>query len=159
MNSLLIAPYLEETYPTPSLHLSTSPFAEVQEVVNQTMISLVPYWLPKISQTVMTDEDKKWSYEIRAPEAGYPMEEWENVPASACWEAACPGFERLEAMWGEVEGGPFLLGREVSYGDFVILGMLGMLGRMGREDLEMCLKWEGVRELWEASQEWMERDD
>lgn len=158
MNSLLIAPKLEELYPEPSLHLDTSPYAEAQDTVNEIIMTLVPYWLPKIFNKVSTDEDRKWAYEVRAPEAGYPLDQWQHLPADSFWEASKAGFGKLAALLERTEG-PFVLGEKLSFGDFVIVGMIKMFERMGGEDLEMCLREPAVWKLWDACGEWLVRDD
>lgn len=68
-----------------------------------------------------------------------PLGELERVKGGeAAWEAARPGLDALEDLvkGGEfkVDGGPFVLGSEVSYADFVIVAVLEGFRRIG-EDL------------------------
>lgn len=158
MNSILIAPKLDELYPEPNLQLGSNAHIEAQEITSQITNTLVPYWLPKLARTVMCEEDKKWFYEIRAPDAGVPLEQWEQTPANVFWDAAKPGLERLEALLERAEG-PFVLGGKPSYGDFVVVAAIKMFEVLGEEDLGKFFEYPAVKKLWDACGEWMVRDD
>lgn len=158
MNSLLITPKLDELYPEPSLQLGTKEQDEVQEVVDSIVKPLIPYWLPKVARNVLNDEDKAWMYEVRAPEAKVPLEEWERMPADEIWANAKPSIEKLVALL-ERHNGPFVMGEKPSYGDFVIVAFLKMFERMGNEDLGRFIEFPSIKALWDASAQWVQRDD
>lgn len=160
MNSINIAPKLEELYPSPSLQLESNAHVEAQEVVDSIIQSLVPYWLPKIGHDVLMEEDRKWFFEVQVPKRGLPLEDWESRPAEQYWEAVKPGLKRLEGLLERDMAGPFILGEKPSYGDFVIVAAIKMFEfGEGKEDLEKFLAFPAVRKLWEACGEWMVKED
>jgi len=92
-----------------------------------------------------------------------PLDELEATRGGEqAWQAAKAGLDDLEALMGQwkVDAGPFVLGSEVSYADFVVVAMLEGFRRVGEELFERIVEGrEGLRGVWEACGEWLERDD
>lgn len=77
-------------------------------------------------------------------------------------KAAVPARQIVELLWRE-EGGPFFLGKEVSYADFVFVSFLHFVRRVDREGdvFERVLGLDdkgGFERLYEACKVWLERD-
>jgi glutathione S-transferase len=99
----------------------------------------------------------------RAARFGMPLEELEaQRGGEKAWEAAKLGLDALEALMGEfkVDQGPFVLGSQVSYADFVVVAVLEGFRRIGQDLFMRIVEGrEALREVWEACGEWLERDD
>lgn len=92
-----------------------------------------------------------------------PLDELEATKGGEqAWEAAKPGLDALEALIREwkVDEGPFVLGSRVSYADFVVVAVLEGFRRVGEDLFERIVEGrEGLRGVWVACAEWLERDD
>lgn len=55
--------------------------------------------------------------------------------------------------------GPFFMGKEPSYADFVLVGFMKMFERIGQLEMILLVDKEAFGEVWEASQPWLERED
>lgn len=83
------------------------------------------------------------------------------------WEKAKLGLDSLEELVSgpslKVEGdggGPFVLGSQVSYADFVVVAVLEGFRRVGEDLFERAVaNRKGLRGVWERCGEWLERDD
>ena len=99
----------------------------------------------------------------RAARFDMPLDELEaQRGGEGAWEAARPGLDALNALMSEhkVDQGPFVLGSQVSYADFVIVAVLEGFRRIGQDLFERIVEGrEALREVWEACGEWMEKDD
>lgn len=92
---------------------------------------------------------------------GMPLDQLEREQGGKqAWEAAAPVLAEVEALMREHEG-PFFLGEEVSYADFVWVGFLIFMQRNGV--LEEVYKVSGDaklhRDVWEATAKWHARND
>ena len=80
--------------------------------------------------------------------------------AKGAWEAAGPGLQELKALVKENGDGPFVLGKKVSYADFVLVSFFVFLQRLGDDLFERVMEVEeGFRELFAACEQWIKRDD
>lgn len=79
------------------------------------------------------------------------------------YNAAKPYLEEVTTMLKEDGSGPYFLGKEVSYADFVWAGLLIFMRRIGDDVYENVLKATGDRkvheELLEGVKEWSARSD
>lgn len=75
------------------------------------------------------------------------------------WKDAEPMLKEIGAVLRENEGGPFVLGEEISYADFVLVGMMQFLQRLGDGIYERLVGVEPVfGRLYEACKGLVERD-
>ena len=80
----------------------------------------------------------------------------------AAWEAAGPGLDALSALLEEhkVDDGPYVLGSQVSYADFMVVAVLEGFRRIGQDLFDrIVLDRDGLRGVWDACGQWLERDD
>ena len=92
------------------------------------------------------------------------LEEFETCErgGETAWKNARPHLETVAGMLKENGDGPFFMGKEVSYADFVFVGLVRMMeriqkleklkGAVGKEDAEILMK------QYEACGKWLERD-
>ena len=119
--------------------------------------------MPLIPRRLLRESSIELFNAARAARFGMPLDELEaRRGGEAAWEAAKAGLDELEALVWEhkVDEGPFVLGSRVSYADFVVVAVLEGFRRVGRELFErICEGREGLRGVWEACENWLERDD
>ena len=96
---------------------------------------------------------------------GMPLDELEEVVGGeSCYMAAEPTLKQLTKMLKENSDGPFFLGKDPSYADFVWLGLLNLWKTLGEESvLGELLPWTGDPDvhlaLMKAAEPWMQRVD
>lgn len=124
--------------------------------------ALVPVFMPRVARDVVVESSAPYLREIRSKRFGMSLEELEaSRGGEQAWQAAKPGFEELKKVLEEEkrDEGPFILGSEVSYGDFIIVALVEGFKRIGEDIGERILGMdERFRKLYEGCGKWMERD-
>ncbi|KAI7266718.1 hypothetical protein KC345_g8122 [Hortaea werneckii] len=116
MDSLIIARKLNEVYPEPKLIIDKTSMADVQKGLGMTARPLFPVIMPRIA-TIVTQDSEAYFREIRAKDFGMPLEELERTRGGEmAWADAEPGFRFLAELYGKENDGPFLMGRQPSFG-------------------------------------------
>ncbi|KAF7191996.1 Glutathione S-transferase-like protein ustS [Pseudocercospora fuligena] len=163
MDSAKIGPVLEEKYPENSLHLDTEMHLKAQAALGQVAPPLLGVLFPMIMRR-MIPEDVVPTWRARR-EAGFGMtvEEFEAAKGGEkAWEAVKPGLENMSKFLKEnkKDEGPFILGSQVCYGDFVIASLAEACKRIGKDDIYARLMREcpEAKILHEACGKWFERD-
>lgn len=162
-DSLAIAQWAEQNHPTPTLSLESTPHALAAQKIATATFPLIPVFMPRIPRTLLRESSIEVFNTARAARFGMPLDELEATRGGEqAWEAARAGLDGLEALVREhkVDAGPFVLGSRVSYADFVIVAVLEGFRRVGTDLFErICEGREGLRGVWEACADWLERDD
>ena len=162
-DSLTIAEWAEKTHPTPTLSLPSTPHALAAQKIATATLPLIPVFMPLIPRHLLRPSSIPLFKIARSARFGMPLDELEATRGGEqAWQAAKAGLDDLEALMGQwkVDAGPFVLGSEVSYADFVVVAMLEGFRRVGEELFERIVEGrEGLRGVWEACGEWLERDD
>ncbi|KAF2724507.1 hypothetical protein K431DRAFT_291599 [Polychaeton citri CBS 116435] len=174
MDSQAIATYLDETHPSPPLRLTDPSYASttlapISSLLARAAIPLFPVFMPRIGRDVIVESSSEYFHENQAKRFGMPMAQLEAARGGdAAWEAAKPAIEALGALVqqggggkGEAESGPFVLGAEVSYADFVIAAFLESLRRIGPDMYEKAIGYDGtgaLERLHGACKPWMGKD-
>ena len=88
-----------------------------------------------------------------------PLDELKNGPKGGkkAWEGAESPLKEIAGMLKENDG-PFFMGQEVSYADFMVVGFMKMFDRIGQVAPILEVD-EAYGKLWDACQKWLERDD
>ena len=80
----------------------------------------------------------------------------------AAWKAARPHLETVAGMLKENGDGPFFMGGDVSFADFVFVGFVVMMERIGKvKNLMAAVGKEDAAVLmkqYEVCEKWLERD-
>ena len=159
MDSALIAHSLETLYPSPPLKLNTPEQHTIENLWPRIMRIIGPAILPSIA-SFLTPSTRDYFIPTREAAFGIKLSDYEDSAAiESAWKEVEPLLVELAAVLKESEG-PFVLGEEVSYADFVLASMMVFLerccaGSVRRfEDVD-----EGFGRLWRACEGWMERDD
>ncbi|KAF4626559.1 hypothetical protein G7Y89_g11598 [Cudoniella acicularis] len=171
MDSKPIALALEEAHPSPSLHLDSpylahtadsSPTPQKIEVLSPTIITpLVGFWIPLIPEKLLNPPSKE--YFIRTREARYGVSLAQVAKAKAteeAWIEVLPPLKELGALLGENEEGHFLMGKTPSYADLVVVGWLQFFKAVDEAIYKRVVEIEPkLGELYNASKQWVKRDD
>ncbi|RMX78931.1 hypothetical protein D0869_08690 [Hortaea werneckii] len=159
MDSLVIARKLKEMYPEPKLIFDEASLADVQKGLGMTAPPLFPVIMPRIA-TIVTQDSEAYFREMRAKDYGMPLEEFARTKGGEkAWADAEPGFRFLAELYGKDNNGPFLMGSQPSFGDFVIVAFIECVMRVGED---MGQRWlsmdERLARVHEACKPWMEKD-
>lgn len=165
MDSWPIVQHLEKENPTPSLHLDSPYLKKIQDLMPKLMPTLSPIYLPAVPRLLLNDKSAKYFRETREKRVGMPLDEFEKSDKGgpAAFKAAKPYLEEVVAMLKENESGPFFMGKEPSYADFVFVGAVRMFERIDRlGEFMRSVDGEDVKYLanqFEACEQWLLRDD
>ena len=162
MDSLAIADKLESLHPSPSLHLDNNLHKALGPIMGKVSLPLIPVFMPRIGRDIVPESAMAYFQETRGKRFGMPLDELEAQKGGPqAWDAAKPGIEDLKAFLKEHkrDEGPFVLGSEVCYADFVIAAMMESLLCIGPDLYEgFAGESEELRALHQACGKWMEKD-
>ncbi|KAI4272413.1 MAG: hypothetical protein L6R38_006617 [Xanthoria sp. 2 TBL-2021] len=160
MDSKNIAASLEEKYPDPPLHLDSPQLAKVGEIFGRLLMPMRGILIPKIVRNLLNPESVPYFHESRSKQFGMPLEQLDKeLGGDAQWEEAKPIIREIAALIEE-GGGPFVLGGEVSYADFILVGALCLFKRLGEGVFERTVRMEpALATLYEASGKWLEKNN
>lgn len=131
----------------------------------QAIMPLVPsVAMPEIARSVILECDREWFYADRERKLGASLDELERTNGGdQAWEKARPGFEGIREVLKKYkrDEGPFILGSEPSYGDFMLVAGIHMFSQFPKEKYEKFLSMcePELGNLYEASKQWIQRDD
>jgi glutathione S-transferase len=137
MDSAAIATALEAQHPSPPLHLDSPTLPKVFAALRSVMIAIGPVFIPRVPRFILADASVPYWHATRPKHVGMPLEEYERLnPEAGCWDKAEEGLAEIVALLKEREAeGPFFLGGEVSYADFVWAGFLVFCKNLGEEEV------------------------
>ena len=160
MDSRPIATALEALQPNPSLHLDDCHLEQVQASVNKFIGPMRSTVIPKIAET-LNPRAAEYFYRTREQAFGKPLSEVaQSKTEDEMWKEAEPGIQELKSILEKDGSGPFVLGKQVSYADFVIVSTFVIVGKAEERLLETLLgKDETFSALYKACEKWLERDD
>ncbi len=160
MDSRKIAAELEKLHPSPSLHLDSAVLPQVEELIPKAIMGpLRGVCMPKIPRNLLNKPSAVYFEKTRAERFGCSLAEFEKkTPENEAWEEAEPGLKEMGDLLKK-EGGPFFLGKTVSYADLVVVGALQFLKRIEARLYDKTVTIEpALGKLYEACEGWLERD-
>ncbi|KAF1915049.1 hypothetical protein BDU57DRAFT_517833 [Ampelomyces quisqualis] len=160
LDSWPIAHELEKRYPAPSLHLDDPIVEKVRNHISTIMQPLTGFVIPKVPLKILNERSAAYFNETRKQKFGMPLSEVEKTTMTEeNWEKARRQVKQV-GEWLRERGGPYFLGETVSYADFIFVGMLAMIKRLDDELFRRFLDFdEALPQLFEASKQWLEKDD
>lgn len=164
MESSAIAIELEKMHPEPSLHLDNGLAQKIGPIIGRISFPLIPVFMPRIGRNVIIESSVDYFQEARAKRFGMSLDELEKEKGGdPAWAASRPGMEELNAFIAaqKKDEGPFILGGELCYADFVVAGMVEALRRIGEDLYEKMREMagpKGVMEVHAACGRWFEQD-
>ncbi|KAF2482862.1 hypothetical protein BDY17DRAFT_323640 [Neohortaea acidophila] len=152
MESRRITAALEALQPLPSLHLDNGYAERAQSAVDILLYHVSVGVMPFIPD-LLTPRSRAWYHEERKKvTGGISITEFAN---KFDWEKARPGLIQVKELLNENDG-PYILGKEPSFADFVIVSFWQLFKTLGRHDVldqmmafdksfrahaEVCDKW------------------
>lgn len=161
-DSAAIAAKLQDLHPSPPLVFDTASQQKVEQAIGKIAGPLIPVFMPRVARDVITESSALHFRELRQKAFGMSLDDLEaSRGGEDAWKATGPGFEELRAVMREFkrDDGPFILGSEVSYGDFLVVALLESQQRIGSDLGERFLAVdESFGRLLEACKPLMEKD-
>lgn len=160
-DSRVIASKLEEMFPSPTLHLDEPSLPKIQDAVLRAYAPIRPIVTPLIPKDVLRPGSVEYFERTRAERFGISLPEMAATQGGEkAWEAAVTPLKELAGLIK----GPYVLGDEISYADFVVVAFLHFLQRTGGQEVREKVvsgKWdeEGkLGSLYDACKQWLIRD-
>lgn len=121
-----------------------------------------PIFFPLVPAELLDPANHEYWHRTRSAVVGMSMDEFQKSKTEAeCWSEAAAGLKEVTKLLCETEG-PYFMGKQVSYADFVWAGYLLFVRNLGEERLEACLEAAGERDrhlaLLKGVEKWSERD-
>lgn len=163
MDSRKIAHVLEALKPEPSLQLDSGYVERMQAAVSNITDSLSPILIPRVPDLLLNESSGTYFRETRAKLFGMALEEFANSEGSGeiAWKNAAAGIKELRTILREHPDGPFVLGKEPSYPDFILAGFCAFVASVDKDDIfDRFLGFnDALAKHWQACQMFLERDD
>jgi len=158
MGSKAIATRLEKDHPFPPLHLDSPILGQVEQLLPKILEPIRAIWTPKVLE-ILLERSAEYFERTRAESLGKPIQEFAKTNGGEeAWIEALPGLKELGALIEE-ENGPFVMGKNPSYADFMIVGMLRFFKVIDESIYERVTQTEPkCSKLYEACSQWLERD-
>ena len=164
MDSTTISHFLEATYPSPPLQL-TSPLGQEIEAKSRSVIGLA-FRTSITPREVHILSPRSADYFRRTREAtlspGRRLEDLLPPPEAEdeIWEDAGTEIGVVsELMQTRRNEGPFVLGATPSYTDFFLAGALQSARMVDEGVFQRIVKYHGYKEVYEACLPWLEKND
>ncbi|CBX92527.1 hypothetical protein IAQ61_006078 [Plenodomus lingam] len=158
MDSWPIAHTLETQYPEPSLHLEDPIVVQVRDAIMQLFVPLRAHLIPKVPG-VLSERSQEYFYRTRRERFGRPLQEVGAEAGEAEWETARKPAEMMGDMLRR-NGGPFFLGDKVSYADVIFVTALHCFKCVEEELFTKLVALDpAFSKIYEASKQWLEKDD
>ena len=163
MDSRKIAEALDKLQPEPSLHTDKTDLIDrTQKAVLATNSGLAPIGIPRVPIKLLNNKSASYFNETRAERFGMPLTELAKSDKAGenAWKNAQPGLEEIAKILNEDKSGPFVMGKEVSFADFIIGGWFRFAKKLdeGGDLFERGLKFDkSFEEHYEATKKWFEK--
>jgi glutathione S-transferase len=163
MDSDIIAKRLEAFCPTPSLALDDPILGKVEQAVKEVLLSLLPVLILP-SRDMLDGDGWKWFERDRSQALGMSCDEFaEACGGETAWTNAESGLSSLKDVLTshKTDDGPFIRGKDVTYGDFVIASFFEWTRRVGDGEVYQRIVRgdKAFLELQEACGPWLSKDD
>lgn len=160
-DSRVIAEELERLHPEPSLHLDAPVLPKVESLVPKIRSPLDPILMPRIPRNILNPDSAEYFSRTRAVRFGMPLPEFEKCEKSGetAWKGAEGPLKEMAALLKETDG-PFFMGQQVSYADFVFVSLLLMFKRLGEDIFERVMAADpAFQDFYKALEPYLKRDN
>ncbi|TDZ16441.1 Glutathione S-transferase-like protein ustS [Colletotrichum orbiculare MAFF 240422] len=161
-DSAVIVTELESLYPFPALNLDSDLQNEADRVTFMTCMPLFAIYMPEVARSIIEESTVPTFNNSREKRFGMTLEELERARGGEqAWKAAEPGMSAMKNLLTsrKMDEGPFILGSQVCYADFILVASLETLRKAGNGMFERFLEWDSCfRDLYEACLVWFEND-
>lgn len=162
-DSAVIAKLLEGQHPQKPLHFDDQLEAEANKVAFMAASPLFPMHMPYLAREVVLEPSVRMFVAAREKRFGMNFAEWEKMKGGeTAWNTAAPGFDALRHLLidNKIDDGPFILGSQVSYADFIITAVLEAYNQTHTGMFQRILNMdERFERHYQASKQWVRKDD
>lgn len=162
-DSRKIADVLEALKPEPSLRLDSGYVERMQAVVSSITDSLSTILIPRVPDLLLNESSGIYFRETRAKLFDMTLEEFAKSEGSGevAWKNAEAGIKELVKILRERLEGPFVLGKDPSYPDFILAGLCAFVERLNQSDIfdRFIGHDDALLKHWQACQIFLARDD
>lgn len=165
-DSINCAEKLEAAYPEPSLFLDAHTHESVTDAVNAVWFNIAADALPLFTREVLTKDAAIWFEEDRKQRYGMSLDELSALKGGEeMWKAVRAPDGVLEKLKDcltkhKKDSGPFVMGSQVSYADFVIAAMFECFERCDTTSYQKIMSYDqSLKDLHQACRPWLQRDD
>lgn len=161
MDSAVIAPFIETTYPEPALPLTFDLGIEIEKKARAVVGPAFNTSLTPRELSILSPRSQEYFRRTREAALGHPLEDLiAGDKEELAWKAVEDDARAAGAlMRTHKEEGPFVLGAQPSLTDFFIAGALQSARVVDEGVWERCVAMEGYKEVYEACEQWMEKKD
>lgn len=164
MDSVKIAQALDVHQPSPSLHLGSPRVEQTQEAVELINKALAPVSRPRVPEMVLNSGSIEYFSRTRSQRFGMPLEELarSELAGEAAWTGAAEGLAQVRSVLAEDKTGPYVMGAEPGFADFVLAGFwrfMQVLDRQGDLFGRLMKYDESFPEHFTACEKWLVKDD
>ncbi|KAH6633921.1 hypothetical protein B0J18DRAFT_414743 [Chaetomium sp. MPI-SDFR-AT-0129] len=162
-DSAKIADAIEAAHPSPPVHLDSPILPKIYDIAARVRTPILGLYATGVPEYILAEASKPYWYETRAKFIGKPVEQLKaEMDVDAAWAEAGATVQEATTLLKENGDGPFFLGKEISYADFVWAGFLLFSKRARPGLLDDILARSGDAEahlaLLKALEPWTERD-
>lgn len=156
---------LEAKYPDPTLHLEAQLHRHIMSKVDEATQYVLPLGLPTLVNECLPERSAKFFSEDREKRFGISLDDLANLKGEELFSAAEAPGGILEQLKDELhkhkkDDGPFVLGSQVSYGDFIIASLFESLARVVPRLYERVIGYDdSFKKLHDVCKPWLEKDD
>ena len=162
MGSHAIADALDQEFPSPPLHLDSPILPKVEALEKTIAVALSPIFMPRVPRDMLNPRSIAYFTRTREAMVGMSLDEFEKSERGGeqAWENTEPHLRELAKLLKE-SGGPFLMGKTVSYADLIVAGLFQFLKRVSYDGdtFDRAIQTDpAFLVLYEACAEWLKRD-
>ncbi|GKT51539.1 glutathione S-transferase-like protein ustS [Colletotrichum spaethianum] len=185
MNSAKIIKNLEERYPEKPLHPDSEEAQASSQLTSRLWGPLQPVMMPEVYRTILGERSQPFFWDTRKDDLGgmtvYEFGErsqpffWDTrkddlggmtvyefedkYGGERAWERTKQAIEDASTQLNKTEG-PFFLGDQVSYADFIYVGLLETMKKYTPQHYQRVVEQApALQKLYEACAPWLERDN
>jgi glutathione S-transferase len=156
MSSILVARFLESTYPNPPVPLTSEMGDAISAKVRAILAPVFAKSVMPREAEILSPRSAEYFRRTREPTLGRKLEDLLQGEQDA-WELAENDLRGVAEMI--TSEGPFVLGAEPSYVDFSIAGGLQTARVVCEELWAKCMNVTGIRRIYEACSPFMDKKD
>jgi glutathione S-transferase len=159
MDSAPIAEFLETTYPSPPLPLSSELGRSIESQARLAVGAVFRAALTPREVDVLSPRAAEYFRQTREAKLGHPIEKLgEGDKEEKAWQVMDEKVRAAsELMSSNKTEGPFVLGARPSYSDFVIAGALQNARMIHEPTFTRITEYSGFGDIYEACLPWMEQ--
>lgn len=161
MGSAQIADFLEKSYPDPPLALTSELGQEVESRARALLSKTFINWTIPREVLVLSPRAQEYFKKSREEVLGLSFEDLNDPDKEErAWDAIKDARHDVsELIRTNKDKGPFVLGRQPSYSDFVIVGTMQSARVIDEGLFERYTQYRGFKDLYEACLPYMEKKD